>query len=208
MKTIEQKRADRFAFMKKLYQETEGNRTHYIEFSSEDFGKDFDWSEPYFQSIYQYLNSEGLITNTGITHKGIKEVEEALLNPGKSTDHFPAINLTINHISGNSQSNIQVGNHNSASIELSQSDQEYFEKLERYLGNVLQMLETLGKENAELTADYQTLKAQLESPKPKKTILQEVAKSVKTIVEGAIGGIISNVLSGPQLLGLLSQLKM
>lgn len=210
MISIEQKRSDRFSFMKKLYELTDGNQTAYVEFDSESFGKDFGWESSYFESTYQYLRSEGLITNQGITHLGVIEIEEALSNPNQPTEHFPAFNVVNNHyhISGNSQTIVQTGNQNTASLHISKVELDFYESLESLLGNVLVLLENINAENAELRSDYETLKAQLASPHPKKSILAEVARSIKTVAEGALGGVISNVISGPQILELLSKLPL
>ncbi len=48
--------------------------------------------------------------------------------------------------------------------------------------------------NDEIEAEIRTVKAQLESPKPKKLIVEESLKSIKTILEGTTGNILASGL--------------
>ena len=72
------------------------------------------------------------------------------------------------------------------------------------VGDVNQALERLVTELAatgrgevvqSIQADVETLRAQLSKPEPNRTILREAASSVKNVIEGALGGVISTAMT-------------
>ena len=111
MTSVEEKREQRFKFLNALYEMSDGKTTFFIDIyqiSSNTgiaHGTCFD--------IAHYLEQQGLIRIVAvnglfaITHNGIVEIENALSEPDKPTEYFPAINIiNIDHME-NSQ--IQQG---------------------------------------------------------------------------------------------------
>lgn len=148
-------------------------------------------------STLQYLEGEGLIEfSVGvdsfiITHLGVLEVEEALTNPEDSTKHFLPVAEVRNEIiiHGNvigSQLNQQSpGSNQSIALQI-QNSQE--------IGNLLITLEesleelTLTEtELREARSEIATLRAQIQSPRPKRSIVAEGLSSLRSICEGAMG---------------------
>lgn len=80
---------NRYQFLKKLYDVTEGNESSCV--SMLELGNKLGFSQNETDIIVQYLVEEDLVkyfVMTGgivITHWGVMQVEEALSNPDKST---------------------------------------------------------------------------------------------------------------------------
>ena len=96
--TLDTKRKQRFEFMRCLYDKTEGSEMGlvYIEEIAEQIGL----GELDTEIIALFLADEGLIrvrmrNIISITHIGVDEVEAALGQPDKATEHFPALNASL-----------------------------------------------------------------------------------------------------------------
>ena len=102
----------RFKFLKYLYDNC-GGRAHHI--AREQVRQALGLSATEAAEISAYLAEEGLTEGTvgliGLTHKGVKEVEAALTEPAKPTDHFP---VNVINIGQGSSIHIQQGTINSS----------------------------------------------------------------------------------------------
>jgi hypothetical protein len=92
--TLDTKRKQRFDFMRSLYERTEGSEIGLVYI--EEVAEEIHLPELETEIIALYLADEGLIRIRmrhiiSITHIGVDEVETALAQPEKPTDHFPAI---------------------------------------------------------------------------------------------------------------------
>ncbi len=107
------------------------------------------------------------------------------------------------HISNVSGSQIQIGSNGSTQSQSNRSGAtiEELKGLVLALGAALEGSQ--GNEADELRAELATLKAQAESPKPKWDIIKATARSIKTVAEGAAGGLLAG-LSQPHLAILLA----
>jgi hypothetical protein len=98
---LEEKRRRRLAFMERLYQRADGERGERA--SSTEIGAELGWSDDETFKIVRYLIDEGLIErpamgpSVGLTHAGVREMEEALGNPHRATEHFPPISVIVVH---------------------------------------------------------------------------------------------------------------
>jgi hypothetical protein len=92
-KILDEKLKDRYHLLRRVYDETEGNPRQVVNFFQ--LAKKEGFEESYAISIYDYLRSEGLFGIEGIdgrvslSHRGIVEVEQSIMNPQKPTEHFP-----------------------------------------------------------------------------------------------------------------------
>lgn len=71
-------------------------------------------------------------------------------------------------------------------------------KVEEFINNLAVSADKLGladDEHAELQAEVKTIKAQLESPRPKDSIINEGLSSVRRILEGATAGLAAQLLT-------------
>lgn len=84
-----------------------------------------------------------------------------------------------------------LGSTQSNTVEISYHDlSEAIEKLATEL-----VARGLGGVAHDIQADVETIKAQLKKPEPNRGILRESAKSMRTIIEGAVGGAIATTMS-------------
>jgi hypothetical protein len=96
--SLEAKESKRFKVLRYLYDATEQNIHHHVELSL--LCKDLDITLQELEPELQYLEGENLIKywgpqHLGILHNGIKEVEEALGEPDKRTEHFRAYIINV-----------------------------------------------------------------------------------------------------------------
>ena len=201
MKTIEEKKRDRFRLLEAVYNETEGSSDVLID-NMYELARALGFDIEYYSLILNYLMEESLLFGYGIKHQGILEYEEAVSNPTKPTEHFLPLNLTINSFSNNHQSNFQFGNQNTSTIMVSSQEEKHaYETLVPLLHSFLQELDNEREEKAELEAELKSLEAQLNSPKPK--YLKEFGKSIRSIVEGLAVAGLSNLKSIETILKML-----
>ena len=198
---IQKIKKDRFSFLHKVYEGVKG-RLGYI-LDGWEVGKELGFEKEYTTSIFYYLNEEGLIEPKGagirlsITHDGIKEVEEALSEPNKPTEHFLPLNnhynINIGTMNGGA---IQQATNNSvinytSSTEVLNAITDFTNELKQFINN-----SNLSREQVEeLQTDIQTIEIQTNAQRPKTDILKTSLNSVKTIMEGAIAGVAANVIT-------------
>ena len=176
---------NRFLFLKRLFEETNGNRRVMVNMWR--LGEELNFSKEATDIIVDYLSGENLLDavalggSISISHWGIKEIEEALENPTKPTTHFLPINI------------INVGNMSNSTINQSSFNQTSIldESKIRELNSILDML-SLNLKNFELSeaiineinAEISTLHSQIKSPKPKNVIITECLKTIRSLIEG------------------------
>ncbi|MCG8573368.1 MAG: hypothetical protein MI810_00670 [Flavobacteriales bacterium] len=205
---ISEKQKKRFGFLKLLYEVTEGQENCMV--NMWELGKELKLSKADTSSIFDYLSGQGLIQSMAlgggmrITHEGIVEIEKALTKPDEPTEYFPPINIIqVNEMKGGV---IQQGT-NGSSISIVSKDN--VDEIENYLSCLSQFLKEISLDTefkSEISADIETIRQQNKSPKPKKAILKESLKSIKTALEGATGGVIG-ALATPKAQELISQAK-
>jgi hypothetical protein len=192
---ISKKKQDRFKFLNRIYEVSDG-RTGYM-INGETIGKEFGFDRGYSTAIYYYLNDEGLTEPMGsgiylsLTHYGIKQIEEALSEPNEPTEYFPPMNIiNIGKMQGGVvQQGTGNSNINITSNETINNLNQYLDKLNKFADKYLKN-DSLQQE---IRADVNTIKQQLKSPKPKKTIIKASIQSVKEILIGASGGLIGSL---------------
>jgi len=82
----------RLRFLHALYEAAEGSTSNGVRFK--ELGEQLGLTEEETSIVRRYLANEGLLSGATIvyiviTHQGVKEVEEALVAPAASTEHFP-----------------------------------------------------------------------------------------------------------------------
>ncbi len=206
---VKEKRADRFEFLHKVYELTNGSTQ--IWYDGKEIGASLGFEYSYSKDIYMYLKSKSLIKPYGhgltlfITEYGIDEIEEALEQPNEPTEYFPPIN----------QYNINIGNMNGGAIQQGTTNSTINITSTTDLNSILSFvkeLELFAKANVkdvevsnEIIADIETIKHQAKSPKPKSSILKEILTSIRNTMEGATGGLIGT-LAAPKVEQFISQL--
>ncbi|MDQ3712636.1 MAG: hypothetical protein M3388_10510 [Acidobacteriota bacterium] len=200
MKTLEEKKKDRFQFLQKMYEKK--NRGGLQIFHTSKISEELSLQESEADLIVEYLEGEGLtkIHSDGgelisITHSGILEVEQAISEPNKPTEHFPPI---INFISIEQMNNsqIQQGSTNSnQTFNLTKHNLDSLKKfIELFEERFLELQFNSDDDKNEAIAEIQTIKTQLTSPRPKDLAIQESRKTLRNILEGMTGSVLATEL--------------
>ena len=198
MNQVDRRRAQRTQFMNELYDIVDG-----ADFEPVDAGRvakrlGLDNSRPEDQTeslkITRYLEGEGLVKLTArgnvvsLTHRGVREVEQARDQPEAPTKHFAPINLVYAETITNSA--IQQGSPG-ATQSLTVTTQSNLQELRNFLRSVRDSMDQLGldeERQAELEADVATLEAQVASPRPKDEVIKPGLQSIGRVLEGAVAG--------------------
>lgn len=197
---IKKIKQDRFTFLHRVYELVEG-RTGFM-LDGWEVGRELYFEKEYTTNIFYYLNEEGLVEPMGsgirlaITHYGIKEIEEALNEPNKQTEHFIPFNqynISIGVMNGGAiqQSTINSTINYTNSSEILNAITDFTNELKQFIDNS----NLSNDEVDELQTDIQTIEVQSKSKKPKTEILKTSLNSIKTIFEGTVAGITTNVIS-------------
>lgn len=121
LESIIEKQKKRYKLLLRIYELTNGDETEILmlEASEESDSKEI-------QSAVDYLAGEGLVKSladeaplVSITHRGVVEVEESLLNPKQPTEHF--LPQVIQHFHA-AVGAVQTGNQNVANVAQNLSD--------------------------------------------------------------------------------------
>ena len=148
-----------------------------------------DGEEDQARAIINYLNGEGLIRSdlvvgglgqVRLTHAGLREIEDAISQPDIPTKHFMPINiLNIGQMIGSTIQQGTIGSSQTLNTGSKGLDQlrAFIEQLSHSLSLDELNLET--DERREINAEVTTVEAQINSPKPKTSILIEGLSSIR-----------------------------
>lgn len=191
---IEQERKDRFRFLHRLWDVTEGDEYKCPNMFAIGNALGFDRQKT--ERVYQYLNGEGLAESKalggviGITHDGIREVENALSQPEEPTHYFPAVNVIS--IGSMSKSTIQQASPGAVQqVKLEEAEVQETRALVQEIKSQLDQFELSPEDRQQVEAEVSTIEAQLGSPKPRRTAIAECLASLRTILERAAAGVLA-----------------
>ena len=192
---VKEEQANRFNYLDAAWQVSKGSTKAFIK--RREFEKVLGMETQAAARAREFLRNEGLIEQRtldtfSITHLGIKEMEAAHNEPDQATAHFPPMNHII-IITGNvTNSTIQQAGDNAiqnASVTV-ENKQELGENLAKLMEEVLKS--NLPEEDRDdVAAQIATMQAQLKAKEPDKSILQKAWASVKRVLEGAAGGLVT-----------------
>jgi hypothetical protein len=131
---LEEKQKNRWLFLQKVYEISEGmSDTHIV--NMYELGQDLGWDREKIGSIFDYLHGEGLLIpfnggNIMLTHQGVKEVEKS---PDKPTLQFPShiTNIYGDNIRGDKVMRDKIGTQINNSTDLTQASQDIKALLDR-----------------------------------------------------------------------------
>jgi hypothetical protein len=204
MDEVQKRRAERLLVMQAIFAASGGSE--YMSVSGQDLLDTLGLPDRLLGDACQYLEGEFLIEGTrtmwghltpfavNITHQGIKEMEQSLQAPARPTEHFPPA-ISIIHVEGSLiGSPIQSGSpgaRQEVTVDINLGDvRDFIGQLE----SALPGLNLPAEESQELAAEVATIRAQVESPKPKKNIIRESLGSVRAILVGAGGNMVATGL--------------
>ena len=156
------------------------------------------WSPEDTDLVTDYLANEELIEFMGggdggqvsITHPGIREVEEALGGSGEATDHFSTAAIMV--VQGDvHNSQFQLGTQDSQQFQesITTADSEALRVFIERIETSLSQMNLTQEQELDAVADIATVRAQLQSPRPKRRILKEAVRSLRSLVEGVGGNV-------------------
>lgn len=195
MDTLTKKKSDRFRFLNRLYEMTDGNTSNIV--SMWDVGDTAQLSRNEAENVVNYLVGEHLLEHRtlgggiAITHHGIVEVERALSTPESPTHYFPPV-VNIVNVQSMIGSQIQQGTHGSTQSQVAtQNDIEAIRALISKFGACVHELPISEQEKTDAQAELRTVEAQLASSKPKLPILRESLKTLRNLAEGVASNAIA-----------------
>jgi hypothetical protein len=193
--TIEQKKAARFKMIEKIYQETGGSESSIFDITQ--IGEELNIPTDLTQITVDYLIGERLIEYkalngiAGITHYGIKQYENAIAEPEKPSQYFPAPNIIKTILIANNieQVQIQQGTTNS------KQEMNKIGNFDEIKGWLQKLEDALIKENErekleELKEDIELIKTNIASEKPNKKYIGIALETIK----GVLIGLASNAI--------------
>jgi hypothetical protein len=202
--SIEEKKKDRFLFLKMLYEKTDGNAQLII--SRFTIGKELGFDIQKTRNVVDYLKGEYLIESVTldggikILHNGVVEIEESMSKPNEPTEHFSPVNFI--HVENMHNSNIQQGTNNSTqTINYTPEKTNDLRDIIRQIEEIKNQLHLSGEIYDELVNDIDTIKLQLDSPKPKGIIITEILKSIMATLTALSGN-----SSTPQIIEIIKDL--
>jgi hypothetical protein len=201
---VKEIKKNRFDFLRTLYDETGGDiwKSYFIA----DIGRKLGFDLYKAEKIAQYLHDERLIEimskdrDIRILHRGIQEVEEAIENPDKPTDHFPKNVINIGTMIDSQISQASPGT-TQLNI-LTAADRLTIDEDLALMKECLDQLKLLPEQESDLQAEMKTIEAQMKSSKPKRGVIEAAYASIKGILQSAAGGVAAHVA-----LQLLNQLR-
>lgn len=202
---LKQKQKLRLLVIHKLY-ELSGSDVHKFVNGNDLFQACGGQDEAGFKSAVDYLEGEhlvevkrvmmGLPGLLRIKHAGIVEVESAFAKPDEATSHFMPVNvLYVNQMIGSA---IQQGTSSSAQTLTTKVDIGEKESLTKFVELATNILESNRSDSdlwQELKSEVETLRAQANSPNPKRSIIKEGLSSLGRLCEGAASGAIGAQLA-------------
>lgn len=175
------------------------------------------FDESQFKTAVDYLEGEylleakrvvgGIPALLRIRHGGIIEVEGAFSKPDEPTSHFMPVNvLYVNQMIGSA---IQQGTTNSSQTSSAQIGIDAKNDLKQFVELAFKVLEAAKTDTPhwhEMKSDVDTLRAQVESPSPKRSIIRESLASLGRLCESSVAGAIGTQLAMyiPTLLALFA----
>jgi capsule polysaccharide export protein KpsE/RkpR len=163
-----------------------------------DIGRVLGFDPCEADKIAQYLDDEGLIEimskdhDVRITHAGVREVEEAIENPDKPTDHFLPVNII--QVGQMIDSEIAQASPGATQLNiLTADDRRTIEEDLISLKEGIDQLKLPREQESDLWAEMDTIKAQMKSSKPKSEIIKAAYASIKGILQSAAGGVAAQI---------------
>ena len=187
---IKKKQRLRLEMLKKCYEVSDGSERKIIDMWS--IGKSLGMSHKETKDVTRYLSGESLVEcralggKISITHWGIKEVEQAILNPNESTEHFLPINfLKIDTVI---DSQIQQGTVQSTQNQkINSFDYQELKEILKTVKDCLKSEDLEKTQKGEIEGDIRSIEGQLSKNKPNEDLIRECLHSIRSVFEGVVG---------------------
>ena len=175
--SILEKQRKRYLVLLRIYELTDGNEQEILQLEPPE-GLD----EKELMPIVDYLAGEGLIHRLAteapllqISHLGVTEVEQSLVNPQEPTEHFVA--TVIQHFHGNVGS-VQTGNQSVANV--IQHDNSILELLQQLRSHLIEESPDVSRDANEL---LDGLQSEVTSAKPSQSRMKAYLLAMGSFVK-------------------------
>ena len=211
METLAELKKKRTQYMHRLYELSEGDE-HKI-FDMFLIGEELGFGQrpsELTDKIVQYLRGEGLIEFhaiggiIGITHGGIKEVEQSLEEPEEPTEHFaPLATVNIVHVNSMVNSNIQQSGAGSMqTLTISATQVANLKEIIDELKAIIEKERLTPDQKEELNTEVEVLALEAKSSKPKASRIKDSLTTAQTILTVASVGLAVATRIGVLLAGM------
>jgi DNA-binding Lrp family transcriptional regulator len=192
----------RLEYLTEVYNLSQGNTRRFL--SKFEIGNRLGISPEEVYNIVQYFKAEGLLeepdimarsraagetVRISITHKGIKEIEQALKHPDKPTKYFSRPSVILN-ISGGTFTNspFQVASRNSTqNLKIAANNLAEIKQLVTELKEIQNNPNLPREIKEELEANTRILHLQSQAERPTKERIKATLSSIKSILEESSG---------------------
>jgi hypothetical protein len=205
MEPFEERKRRQGQFMALLYEKTGGTPTEMTDPFA--LGKEMGLSEEETSKLVDYLHGKYLVewkttAWIGITALGVLEVEQALEKPEQPTEHFAPFNvIQIGQMIGSEIQQGTVGSTQQQNVLDGEELATIRLLIEEFLNHVMPKLE--GSDHQDAQAQIDTIKSQLRSPHPRRTIVRESLQTLRSLAENmAAGAALQTILHHFQILGV------
>lgn len=207
---LEHKKCQRLRFMIELYDMVDGFDAQPVETAQLAARLGLDTSKPEdlldVLKVVHYLQGEELLIASGspenatritLTHKGVREVEEARSRPDRPTEHFGSLDTIASKLLEDSGSDQDGATAARTLTVLEEPDRLEVLRMTQSLQEWSSRLALDEEQRSEYAADIRTIEAQLDSPHPKTELIRVALKSIKSTAEkatsspGSAGSIVS-----------------
>jgi hypothetical protein len=186
MSIEEQRQADRFRFLKRLYDISGADK--FKQSTYQQVGADIGVSEDEASSIAHYLADKNLIrfvhTRGGIaiTANGVDEVERALTNPRQPTTFFPPV-INIINVATMTHSQIQQGTVGSSqSMTISGPERDAITRVLNEVREIIASVPLSPEQQADVEGNAATVEAQLRTSKPSRGMIREALDTIAAML--------------------------
>lgn len=211
---VEQRRATRLRVLSMIYEQAGDNTRQLVDLFA--IREPLGLTDDEMANAIDYLEQQGLIDSSrtyhgqhtpmhaSISHRGVIEMEKSAQSPEQPTDYFPPLNSVVVHIGTVTGSAFQIdspGATQNSDIKVGGVSVDSAEQIRQFVREFTERLPALRQELtpdavAEIIPDLETVRVQIDAPKPRKHVVKDCLESIKAVLEHAAGGVIAAGLLG------------
>jgi hypothetical protein len=183
--------------LKAMY-EQERRNPRPVNFSMVGLNLGFELNEA--NSAGRYLMDKGLLHDYGgnasrVTAHGIDVIEEALAKPDSTTQAFPGTTINVLNVATMSGSVIQQsGSHAQQIVTYGKVHNGELKQLVDLFQTHLAELDLEARDRKKARTQIETIAAQMQDDEPDPAIVGQALRTLRTITEGAIGGLVATAV--------------
>jgi len=180
---FEKLQQQRYRMLRKMYEETGGDTRSGVDFT--ELARAEGLTDDEAALAEQYLTGEGLIEgitlmHVGITHAGVREIEQSLQNPGNATEHFPPVTFNFHGPVGAVQSGAHSVSHVTQNVTSNSDVRVLLQQLRDHAHGAPP------EKRQDATELVDAIEAEVESGKPQRSKLKAFFNEFKSLLGSPI----------------------